>query len=470
MLIPQLELGLFERSRHLRLCLLAAIAGESVFLWGPPGTGKSLIARRLNFAFSDARSFDYLMGRFSTPEEVFGPVSIKALRDEDRYVRRSKGYLPEAEIVFLDEIWKASPPIQNALLTALNEKLWLNGDTEIQLPLKLLIAASNEGPSDDTARAFWDRFLLRVYVAPLKNPDNVRKLLSNLRDPYHDPVEPAVKIGADEWQAWTSALQHVTLDDRSLEAIVALRQLFQDLHRDAKAPYISDRRWKKAGQIVRASALCHGRITTNLLDLGLLPDLLWDLPEQYDLAWDSLRSVLSRPSDRAAGAVNLDEPAPEQVFETVELPVLLDQEYYQIVLQTGLFPENFDELRIWKEDYESLSSVQAQSCECFVYTNGTYDGSKSLHLQKTANGVAWDGQQLSLTRERKAVALAAKRHSASNSRERAVYESAALDLRQTIASLKTQEGQHLFLPSGTFDFFVAGMESDLQELVKKSSS
>lgn len=283
LLLAEMNRGVYEKETEIGLSLLAALAGESILLLGPPGVAKSMVARRLKGAFIDARAFEYLMSRFSTPDEIFGPVSISRLKESDKYERAVDGYLPTADVVFLDEIWKAGPAIQNTLLTVINEKIFRNGDKELKLPLKLLVAASNELPTQgEGLEALWDRFLIRVISTCVKQEDAFYKML--LDDYSEAPAGERWQISNEEYAAWQKEIGQVSVSMEVLLCITAIRKSLSsveaeesEVHRDI---YVSDRRWKNIVRLLKTSAFVHGRAEVSTTDLLPIYHCLWNEPDE----------------------------------------------------------------------------------------------------------------------------------------------------------------------------------------------
>ena len=308
LLLQEMNRGIYEKNTEISLSLLAALAGESVILLGPPGVAKSMVARQLKTAFRDAQSFEYLMSRFSTPDEIFGPVSIQKLKTSDTYERAVEGYLPTADVVFLDEIWKAGPAIQNTLLTVINEKIFRNGNREMHLPLKLLVAASNELPAKgEGLEALWDRFVIRIESRPIKLEKNFRAMLLESHADFSgstgvlghaDFADNAdfsdLKITAEEYAEWAEKICKIGVKEEVLDAISAISKSLRAVNVDEAAErrniYVSDRRWKNIVRLLRTSAFMQDREKVDICDLLPIYHCLWQEPEERD----AIRSIVIR--------------------------------------------------------------------------------------------------------------------------------------------------------------------------------
>ena len=249
-----------------------------------------MVARRIASAFRGARVFDCLMSRFSTPDDIFGPVSIGQLKTSDTYERKTEGYMPEADVAFLDEIWKAGPAILNSLLTIINERTYRNGTRTMRVPLKLLIGASNELPATgEGLEALWDRFIVRMVSRCVEDETNFYHIIAATGDEVAPPLPTPLTITAKEYAAWQKEIDKIGIDTGVLKGLTHLRDEIRrlrvgtagdDATAQVRSLYVSDRRWKRIVHLMRASAFMNGRERVGMGDMLLLPNCLWNEPDE----------------------------------------------------------------------------------------------------------------------------------------------------------------------------------------------
>jgi MoxR-like ATPase len=246
-----------------------------------------MLADELCNRIDGANYFQWLLTKFSTPEELFGAVSLKSLEQDD-YRRVTDHKLPEAHIAFLDEIFKANSSILNALLTLVNERIFHNGRQRVPVPLVTLFGASNELPDEEELTALFDRFMLRFTVDYIGEDFRFLKMLEG------QPVSERTLLSFAELDELREAVGAVQVPGGVLQALASLR-------RDLVAQQIiaSDRRWRNAVAILRAHALLFGRAQVSEEDLPFLEHVLWKDPEEIPKVRDALRQLVKGFEDEA---------------------------------------------------------------------------------------------------------------------------------------------------------------------------
>ncbi len=262
-----------EREAEINGSLLAVLSGENILFLGPPGTAKTQLAKNICQSIEGGNFFNYLLTSFSTPEELFGPLSLKAL-EEDEFRRKIDGCLPTAHIALLDEIFKASSAILNSLLTILNEHKYHNGREIVEVPLLSVFGASNEFPDEnDSLEALYDRFLFRYRLAYIQEEENFRNLL--FRSPEEFKPISSIRI---------SAIYELRAHSKDLPVDPDVEIIITELRKSLQLQEIeiSDRRWKKVVQVLKVAACGSGCPTVDRTMVLLLQHMLWSLPEERE--------------------------------------------------------------------------------------------------------------------------------------------------------------------------------------------
>ncbi len=398
-IIECLSENLQEREKIIGPTLLATLIDESVFFYGPPGTGKSLIARRMSEVFNNQKYFEYLLHKFSTPDEIFGQVSIGELK-KDNYKRLTEGFLPTATFAFLDEIWKSSPAILNTLLTILNERTFKNGSSVEKVPLKVIIAASNEVPAQNQGlEALYDRFLMRIFVLPIIKKQNFEQLIYSKLVKNEINISNEIKINPEEVEKWIDEIEDVEITKETLNIIWILREIFQKKFSEL-GNYISDRRWKKISYLLKASAYFCDRDKTNLTDLLLLKHCLWtteDNKTKIDkIIEDTIRNnsytLIENLKLLDIKIEKLEKEIKEKLYYTDDVYntiILNDKEYFKVNLKEKMSSKDFDfyiskDYRKTKDNFNpidkngtrldeiSCNFTTPSSCNIKIYINNSW--------------------------------------------------------------------------------------------------
>lgn len=291
---------------------IGLVARENVFLLGPPGTAKSALVRQLSTCISDGKNFEYLLTRFTEPNEIFGPFDIRKLK-EGELVTNTDGMMPEASLVFLDEIFNANSAILNSLLMALNEKIFRRGKETLHLPALMFVGASNVLPEDEALNALLDRFLIRVR-SDYADPEKLNEvLLAGWK--LEDKEERTIPVlSSDSIRGLQKAARRIDLTPVRKTYIEVIHTLRNTGIR------VSDRRAVKLQNLIAASALISHRNEATLSDLWVLKHI-WDTEEQMEILHGMIQTVIEKDENAQPHPQALKSRIPdaEEILKEVKL-------------------------------------------------------------------------------------------------------------------------------------------------------
>jgi MoxR-like ATPase len=289
---------------------ISLVARENAFLLGPPGTAKSAIVRALSNRIDGGKNFEYLLTRFTEPNEIFGPFDIRKLK-EGELITNTDGMMPEASMVFLDEIFNANSAILNSLLLALNEKIFRRGKETRRLPALIFVGASNILPEDEALHALLDRFLIRIKCDNV-DPDRLHEVLLAGWKLENNDSDNSVTISADEIRGLQARCRGIDLNP--------IRHQYVDIVHSLRNTGIkvSDRRAVKLQNLIAASALISGREEAVLSDCWVLK-YIWDTEEQIEILEGIINAVIDKETAEKAHPQALFNkmPNPEEVMKEV---------------------------------------------------------------------------------------------------------------------------------------------------------
>lgn len=290
---------------------IGLIAKENIFLLGPPGTAKSALVRGLSKSLTDGNNFEYLLTRFTEPNELFGPIDIRKLK-EGELITNTTNMLPEAALVFLDEIFNANSAILNSLLTALNENIYRRGGQVIKLPAIMFVGASNQLPDDEALEALYDRFLVRV-KSDYVEPNLLEQVLTAGRQIENTNLEDIPQIEVNDIKRLNEKSKQVDLSpirEKYVELIHSLRH---------SGIQISDRRAVKIQNLIAASAVICERDVAELSDLWVLKHT-WNTEEQIEILEGLIHSTIQSEITQTSHprAVDNQLPNAEELAKLLE--------------------------------------------------------------------------------------------------------------------------------------------------------